>query len=244
MLINVFYEEFKMVLITSLYSIYFKFYDIILEVCVPCVCGKWSHDFYSDVCNSNKASSLLYPSSRMFWSLIGQKCIMWLRIIPLESLYYVIFSPRPNSKIPKPKIRADKPTATAAHCCTLQLQGPERPPQYTTCMHTALRCIHCAIERLQQQWLPQWFRGGKFKSTNSYGKVWCRYSWRRSVFIGSIDDDTDNSKKEVKYWSPFQELCLIFKFVRLTSRPRSLNLRSPHHTKIIPIDIDKRSITR
>ena len=93
----------------------------------------------------------------MFWSLIGRKCIMWLRIIPLESLYYVIFSPRPNSKIPKPKIRADKPTATAAHCCTctcrLQLHGPERPPQYTTCMHTALRCIHCAIERLQQQWL-------------------------------------------------------------------------------------------
>ena len=36
----------------------------------------------------------------MFWSLIGRKCIMWLKIIRLESLYYVIFSPEANSKFP------------------------------------------------------------------------------------------------------------------------------------------------
>ena len=38
----------------------------------------------------------------MFWSLIGRKCIMWLKIIRLESLYYVIFSPEANSKFPRP----------------------------------------------------------------------------------------------------------------------------------------------
>ena len=51
-------------------------------------------------------------------------------------------------------------------------------------LHACTQCVHCAVlavlcNRAYKNGGPVWFCRGKFKSTNSYDKIWS-YSWQRS----------------------------------------------------------------
>ena len=78
--------------------------------------------------------------------------------------------------------------------------------RWQRCIAHALHCTDSAIER-NNNGGPQWFRGGIFKSTNSYDNRIPDEDLK--VFISSIDNDADSTKKQVTYFLfDFKEVCI------------------------------------